>query len=273
MLTPLSKRRFGVLKALHAKKERRETGRTLIEGERLVAEAVQLGVPVELVVGSEEFWARRNDLIHSLAAAGIPASVANSAQMRQLTLTETAPGIVAMTKRPDWDGSRIWGADSREFLALLAVGVQDPGNVGTLIRTTAAAAGRGVWLGPGCAEVASPKTVRASAGAVFRLPCVENADPLSILARCRERNIQTLAAVPKRGRPYAAFDYNQPTLFVLGGEGAGLPEEIAQACDYSLQIPMPGGTESLNVAAAGAVLLYEAVRQRRLQSTKRRESR
>ncbi len=264
-LNPISKSRFARIRALQHKKARMETGLTLLEGERLVAEALQSGVSMEAVLGEADFWARRSDLVHRFSAAGIPTFLAAPKQLEALAATEHPGGVLAVIPRPVWSDQEAWRRASRpDFLGVLAVGLQDPGNLGAVCRTLAAAGGAGIWLTPECAEAASPKLLRAAAGSVLRLPVVERADWKQVLARCQAGGIQTLAAIPKGGRNYTTCDWTGPTLLVLGTEGEGLNADVLAACAQKVQIPMPGGTESLNVAVAGGILLYEAVRQRRL---------
>jgi len=265
-----------LIRALHAKKERQASGLTLLEGERLIREALQGGIRFESVVATQEFWAGHSDLVHHFAAAGVFTSMATVKQVEALAVTEHSAGILAVVSRPAWPEEGVWDFTERpDFLGLLAVGLQEPGNVGALLRTLTAAGGQAAFLAEGCAELASPKTLRASAGSVFKLPVLEHLKPGEVLERCRKNNVQTLAAAPKGGRTYNAMDMTQPTLIVMGGEGGGLDAKLMAACSQTVQIPMPGGMESLNVGAAGAILIYEAVRQRRMKmanklATKRR---
>ncbi len=238
---------------------------TLLEGERLVVEALRDGIPFEAVVGTDAFWSRRMDLIRQFSAAGIPTAKVSEKQMFMLAVTEHSAGILAVVARPVWKSEDFWEKTGGSgFLGLLTVGIQDPGNVGSLIRTMAAADGSGILLNQGNTEIGSPKILRASVGAVFRLPTIEKVVALEAISRCLAVGIQTLASVPKKGRTYTLVDWTQPTLLVLGGEGNGLNHEVIAACSQSINIPMPGEMESLNVATAGAVMIYEAVRQRRL---------
>lgn len=270
-LNALSKNKFGLIRSLHYKKSRQGTGLTLLEGERLIAEALQAGIRMETVVGSADFWSGRPDLIHRCAAAGVATWVATPKQLEALSTTEHPAGSLAVVVRPQWTEESLWRrAEQRPLLGVLAVTLQDPGNLGTIVRTLAAGAGSGAWLSAGCAEASSPKLLRASAGAVLRLPVVEQAAPAAVLEACRRQGVQTLAAAPRGGRTHTTFDLTRPALFVLGGEGGGLTPELIQACDHAVQIPMPGGVESLNVSVAGAILIYEAVRQRRLAQAAKR---
>ena len=238
-----------------------------------MAEALEHGARLTAVVGLPEFWGKHPEWIHRLGAAGVAAFTLTAKQLEMLASTGHPAGSLAVVASPEWKPELLWArAGQPDFLGVLGVGLQDPGNVGGILRTLAAAAGQGAWFSEGCAELASPKVIRASAGAVLRLPGIERARPGEVLAECRRRGIQTLAAVPRGGRPHTSLDLTQPTLLVLGAEGGGLPEEIKAACDYAVHIPMPGGMESLNVAVAAGIILYEAVRQRRLAPAVKRGS-
>ncbi len=255
---------------MHSKKERQQTGLTLLEGERLVLEALEQGVRIDSVLGLPEFWGNHPAWVHRLAAAGISTYTVTPKQLEMLATTEHSAGSLAVVARPEWNPELLWAqAEKPAFLGLMAAGIQDPGNLGTIFRTLVAADGKGAWFSEGCAELASPKVLRSSAGTVLRIPGVEHADPAVVIKRNRELGVQTLAAVPKGGRPHTSLDLTQPTLLVLGAEGEGLRPEWMNACQYTVHIPMPGGTESLNVAVAAGIILYEAVRQRRLAPVKR----
>jgi len=237
----------------------------------LIVEALQSGVRMDAVVGTSDFWGQKPEWLHRCATVGVATFLATPKQMELLSTTDHPAGSLAVVARPQWAEAALWRqAEQRPLLGLLAVTLQDPGNLGTLIRTLAAAGGTGAWLSTSCAEASAPKFLRASAGAVLKLPVVEQTDPMLLIAECKQRGIQTLAAAPRGGRAHTTFDLTRPTLLVLGGEGGGLTPERVQACDATIQIPMPGGLESLNVSVAGAILIYEAVRQRRLAQAAKR---
>lgn len=231
----------------------------------MVGETLRDGVKLESVVATAEVWTRRVDLVHACAAAGIQSLLATPKQFDQLATTDHPAGMLAVASLPTWREEQLWAkARTPVFFGVLLVALQDPGNLGTLVRTLAAAGGSGLWVSSGNTEAASPKAIRASAGLVFHLPVISDADPAAVIQRCRELGVQCLAASPRAGRPHTSLDLTRPCLLVLGGEGAGLPAELMNACDQKVQIPMPGAVESLNVATAGAVLMFEVVRQRRL---------
>lgn len=210
-----------VRKLLGQRKHREETGLFAVEGEDLVDAARDAGIePVHLLVAGEtveeELLARVSTLPHPARAIGV---------YRREDLPTGARAVCLALWR-----------------------LADPGNVGTLLRT-ADAFGAGVALSDGCADPLSPKALRASAGAIFRVPLVVwDARP----ERC-------VALVAHGGRPLPRADLTPPVTLLLGAERTGLPDAQATGCDR-VTIPLPGGAESLNVAAAGAVALYEAAR-------------
>jgi TrmH family RNA methyltransferase len=150
-------------------------------------------------------------------------------------------------------------------LVLALDGIRDPGNLGTLIRTAAAAGADAVALLPECVDPFNAKTVRASAGLVFAIPVVRIANLDALITACFET--RPLVAVASAGGVHAwdAVDWTQPTIVVLGGETAGVSNEVRTYADLEVTIPMATGVDSLNVAAAGAALLFEVQRQRRVR--------
>jgi TrmH family RNA methyltransferase len=212
-----------VRKLLAQKRKRDELGLFVVEGDDLVDAARSAGIePVELLVAGETV---AGALLAELSTLAHPARVV---------------GVFRAADLPQ---------EEREVtLALWRVG--DPGNVGTLLRT-ADAFGAALALSPGCADPLAPKALRASAGAIFRVP----------LVGWEEARGRRVALVAHGGIPLAEVDLSGPVTFLLGAERAGLPEEIVAQSNYLATIALPGAAESLNVAAAGAVALYERSRR------------
>jgi TrmH family RNA methyltransferase len=211
-----------LVRKLHARRWRDKLGLFAAEGEDLVDAALEAGLePVELLVSGEtvapELLAQVSTLPHPARVIGV---------FRREDLPATGQRPVA--------------------LALWRIG--DPGNVGTLIRT-ADAFGASVELSEGCADPTGPKALRASAGAIFRVPVGETVG-------------KRIGLVAHGGTPLAEMDLPDPTVFVVGAEREGLPEDVLAGCDETATIPLLGAAESLNVAAAGAIALYEWSRRR-----------
>lgn len=157
--------------------------------------------------------------------------------------------------------------ESGHALVLVSVDVRDPGNLGAVLRIAGATGVQGVICCAGTVDPFNPKVVRASAGAVFRVPLVVGAAPTDVLEELGKHGYRRWATVPRAGSDYSVADLGGRAALVLGNEGAGLPDEVVSRLDGSLTIPMEAGTESLNVAMTVAVLCFDIARRRRLSSS------
>ena len=180
--------------------------------------------------------------------------------------TEAPQPIAALIQPPEWSWTDLLGG-RRETAPLLVVlaGLQDPGNLGTILRSAEAFGASGVLTLPGTVSAWNPKAVRASAGSVFRVPLVA-ADAEECFARLREAGVTILTtstSAAHGAKPAHRVDLAGPVALVIGNEGNGVPDELAAQADGAVTIPCPGPVESLNAAVAASVLLYEAARQRR----------
>lgn len=201
-----------------------------------------------LVVGGAE-----PALVNRARATGATITYVDGEQLERALTTRTPQPIVAVAPLPVGSAAEVAErARATGLPVVVLAGVSDPGNAGTVIRSAAAAGAAGVLLTPGSVDVTNPKVVRSSAGALFALP-VAAADDVSALG------LTTVAAVAS-GQSPDEVDLAGPVALVLGGEAAGLPEDVV--VDAEVALPLEAGVESLNVAMAGTVLLYEARRQR-----------
>lgn len=225
--------------SLHDARDRAETGRALLEGPHLLAEALAAGVRVERV------FALEGDAASAAAAraCGAELVVVDERGLRRLATTEHPQSPVAVMAIPP--ASLLAGH------LLVAWGVGDPGNEGSLIRC-AAAFGLGFAAGPGTADPWAPKVLRAAAGGHFRA----GAARVESLEELRAGGRRLVATVARGGLPPAALPAT-PLAILVGDEARGLPAEVVAGCDLAVTIPMPGGMESLNAAVAGAILAYE----------------
>jgi RNA methyltransferase, TrmH family len=251
-----------LVKRLRALKERGATDLALVEGFTLVEEALGAGVELVEAVSSPraEKTARGQALVGRLVAAGIPVRRVDDAILDSLSETETSQGLLALARRPSFDEDAIYAGTP---LVVVAAGLQNPGNVGALLRTAEAAGATGAYLAAGTADPLSWKALRGAMGSAFRLPHVHGIPVEHAMKRLRERNVIILATVADGGQRYDTVDLRGPVAFLLGNEGDGLPSELIASADARVTIPMAGATESLNVAVAAGVLLFEAARQRR----------
>jgi TrmH family RNA methyltransferase len=176
--------------------------------------------------------------------------------------TETPQPAAALVEPPDWTWAHLFPPANAQALLVLLAGVQDPGNLGTILRSAEAFDANGVVSLPGTVSQWNQKAMRASAGSVFRLPVI-HAGAAEVFHRLREAGIRVLTTVAQGGPPADAADFTAPTALLIGNEGNGVPGEIAERADAAVTIPCPGPVESLNASVAAAILLYEASRQRR----------
>lgn len=247
---------FKALKKLcQSGRERRKSGQTLLDGMHLIEAYVQhFGQPEEVLVS--ESGATRGEIADYLARVqgGTRLTVLADALFAELAAVETPSGIMAIVAQP-----RCAHGLNQEADAVLLDGVQDPGNVGSILRSAAAAGFRQILLSTDCAHAWSPKTLRAAMGAHFQLDLHEACDLPAFLGGYRGQGVVT--ALDASTSLYAA-NLKNPVAWVFGSEGQGVRPEITAATRLQLRIPMPGATESLNVAAAAAICLFETVRQR-----------
>lgn len=249
-----------MLKALRAllgdARRQRDEGRTVLEGPHLVGAALDHGVQPDLVAVSE--GALENAEVQSLLArlGSVEKLRLPDALFRGLSELATPPGILARIAIPAVQPAPTFAVTGD---CLLLDAVQDAGNVGTLLRTAAAAGVRDVLLGPGCAGAWTPRVLRAAQGAHFALAIREQVDLDGFLHSYDGLSVATVA---REGASLYALDYSGPVAWLFGNEGAGVAPELIAATSQRVTIPLAPDCESLNVAAAAAVCLFEMRRQR-----------
>lgn len=183
---------------------------------------------------------------------------------RKMSDTQSPQGILCVMKRPRYRLEELLSVPAPLFMVL--ENLQDPGNLGTIVRTGEGAGATGIILGAGTADLYNPKTIRATMGSVFRVPCVCAEDLGLAVAQLRENGVRVYAAHLGGERYYDSFSFREGTAFLIGNEGAGLSGKLASKADSYLKIPMEGRVESLNAAVTASVLMYEAHRQRHCNS-------
>jgi len=243
------------LRAAFAKPGKSESGLVGLEGEHLIAEALRSGLRLATVffrTGSEALLERL--ALQEEDVVELPGEVFDSA-----VLTESPQGIAALVEPPQF--RLVDALTGSSPLAVVAAGLQDPGNLGTLVRSAEAFGASGVIALPGTVSIWNAKALRASSGSAFRLPVVF-AREAETFAALKEHGVQILATVPGRGESIIAVDLSKGSALLIGNEGSGLSAELLAQADGLVTIPCPGPVESLNAAVAASVVLYEAARQR-----------
>ena len=254
-----------------------------LEGVRLIEDAIGAGAHFESVAFSPalESTERGRALLDSLESVPCRGAYVSKQVMSAIADTESPQGVTALVIRPRFELNDVIGEGAS--LIVIADQLQDPGNLGSIIRTAEAAGANGVVTTRYTVDAFNHKALRASMGSAVRLPVVTDARRDEVIALCHEHKIKIIASRPARERPkgmiedaalvetiraYTDADLTSPFALILGGEASGVSEDATAQADGFVYIPMARGVESLNVAAAAAVLLYEAARQRNFERMK-----
>jgi TrmH family RNA methyltransferase len=219
------------------------------------------GRDLEAVLVSEDFGsaAKEETLLRNWLSKDVRVCRTSETIFRSVSDVRAPQGAIALVRLPERTLEEM--PPDRNPLVVFACGVQDPGNLGTIVRASAAAGASLVCIGKETVSPWNPKAIRASAGTVFRIPIVDNAETARFLAFCESRSIQAYRTDVRQGMPHTRADLKSPCAVVLGNEGSGI---AGNACTRlpAIRIPMARKIESLNVAMAGAIILFEALRQR-----------
>lgn len=240
---------------LTRRQERDEAGLFVVEGVRLVEEAQAAGWQAELILHSQALSERGQALVSRFRSTAADIEEVPDHLMQSISGTETPQGILAVLRQ------RSLSLQPQPNFLLVIDAVRDPGNLGTLLRTAAAAGVQAVLLAPGSADAFSPKVLRSGMGAHFHLPIL-SLDWAEIHALCEDASLQLFLADAEQGVSCWSLNLRQPLALIIGGEAQGASPEARQFAHHFITIPMPGQSESLNAAIAASILLFEVVRQR-----------
>ena len=259
MITSNQNSKLKLVRALQVRaKERREAGAFLAEGVRLIEDALAADWPFRFVLHGSQLSERGKALVEKLEALKVDVEQVDDALLESLSETETSQGILAALEFTNLPIPNL------PIFLLIPDQIRDPGNLGTLIRSAAAAGVQAVLIPPETADAFSPKAVRAGMGAHFRLPVVSLGwDEI----RTQVTGCAVFLADSQGQTSCWGADFRQPLALIVGGEAEGASQSARELADRLVNIPMPGKIESLNAAAAGAILMFEVVRQRLYSQT------
>lgn len=233
----------------------------LLDGAHLVGDALDAGLPVRHVIASADALDRPEiRAILGRLGPGVEVAAATSMVMDAVSPVRSASSIVALADHPPVTAARMYTA--ADFLVVIAVDVQDPGNLGAIIRVAEAGGATGVVAAGSSANPFGWKALRGSMGSALRLPLAVQHDTAEAIADARRRGSRIVATVPLGGVPHVEADLRGPIALLVGGEGAGLASDLVAGADTRVTIPMQKTVESLNAAVAAAIVVYEARRQR-----------
>ncbi len=235
-------------------KERREAGAFVAEGVRLVEEAFASNWQFRFALYSASLAERGQELVKQLRAAGVEMEEIEPRLLQSVSETETSQGILAVLSLTNLPIPNL------PTFILIPDQIRDPGNIGSLLRTAVAAGVQAVFLPPETTDAFAPKVVRAGMGAHFRLPIISLA--WEEIRRISDSAKLKVILADMDGRSCWETDFRAPLALIVGGEAEGASQEARKLANKQVRIPMPGGAESLNAAIAGAILIFEIVRQR-----------
>lgn len=243
---------------------RRKEGRFVVEGPHLVEEALlrsfgaSEGKPANLI--NFIVYCENLPIVKKLEERGVPTYKISRQQFEELSDVETPQGVLAVVREFEYQFRDVLKAD--KTLVVFCVGVQDPGNLGTIIRSADAFGASGVIISKGTVDLYNPKVVRSTMGSLFHLPIITTDDEKETIEHLKRKNVKMIATDASAKKDCFAANLNGPVTILVGNEGSGLPEEIINLSDEIINIPMSGKAESLNVGISTAIVLYETSRQR-----------
>ena len=238
---------------------RRKSGLFLSEGVRVARDAPLSSIE-EIFLESEEAEKLAGDALLREKLEKCPVTLVSRQVLEKLCDTKTPQGIVCLHRVPAWDEGVLFGENA---LLLVLEGIQDPGNLGTMVRTAEAAGAAAILCDEKTADLYQPKVVRSTMGALFRLPFLRTDDLPGTLEKLKKQGTRVFAAHLQGAEIYTEVSYEGSSAVLIGNEGNGLSEEITVLADERILIPMEGGIESLNAAVSAGIVLFEAARQRR----------
>jgi len=258
---PLTSRRNPIVTRYRAAAKGDLEGLLLLDGPHLVADALAANVTIEhAVVATDASDADEiRPLLAALSARAVDTAAASSSVMAAVSPLRSPSAVVAIARRPEADIGRLYMGTP---LVLIVDDVQDPGNMGAIVRVAEAGGATGVLAAGVSADPYGWKALRGSMGSTLRLPVDRVADVERAVAQARSNGCRVIATAPRGGRSVFDVDMRSATAVLIGGEGAGLPPALIAAADERITIPMQAPVESLNAAVTAAIVVYEARRQR-----------
>jgi TrmH family RNA methyltransferase len=249
------------LRSLSDPKQRKREQAFPIEGIKMVEEALRSSTGVKMVVATPSLVQHHGKSILKLAEKHSTDILWISDKlMDTIAETKTPQPVMAVVQMMEHFENELLAHGSK--LVVICHQLQDPGNLGTIIRTTEAVGAAGVAITPNTVDPYNTKTVRASMGSILRVPVVRITDISAFIKKCKQEGFQTIAMAPGGNTTHFDLVLTKPTAIIVGQEGTGLPQDILTDVDHHVRIPMAETIDSLNVATASAVILYEALRQR-----------
>lgn len=251
------------IRALTTRHGRKKSDNILIEGVRSISVLIARGIaPEQIVVSSADLSEPGREFVTQLAANKIPLLECDRKRFAQLSETVHSQGLIAVVRRSSFLASS--DAWRRIRLAVYLDSVADPGNVGTIIRTCAAFGVSLIALSPGCADIGNPKVLRSTAGTIFAIPVAVDISAETLDSYLRSNQVELIGAAGDAPVDVGAFSPKSKLCIALGAEAVGLSPEILNLCQSKVRVPIEAAVESLNVASAASIAIYEMSRKMKL---------
>lgn len=263
-ITLITSRHNSLLRLARTVRDGKDESLIFIEGLRLCQEALQSKLKIEAVIYSEQIARKERaaELLRELRNVGEQFGEVSELLLATVSYTKTPQGMIVLAERPASGKQTIANHQSRSHLLVIMDGINNPVNVGAILRTAEAAGATGVIVTGESSDPFSPKALRGAMGSAFRLPIWHGATYQDAIAWCADQTIKTVCTHLNATNLHTDVDWTGPSALVVGPESTGLSSAQVRMTDEAVRIPMEGKVESLNVAAAAAILLYEAKRQR-----------
>ncbi len=257
MLTSIKNPLIKEIRKLHNAKERHKQNLFLIEGKNSLEVVSQINYPLKTLITTSQWQQENNNLWQSLTRLALKVETVAPEILKFIATTVNPDGVLAIASRDNW---RKKMPESIK-LGLILESIQDPGNLGTIIRTAVATNVDCLWLSNDSVDFDHPKVMRASAGEWFKINMINSDDLLTVVKFYQNQGMQIIATLPTATKTYWQLDFTLPSLILFGNESKGLSSSLNQIADQKVTIPLLNEVESLNVAIANSLLLYERQRQ------------
>lgn len=257
------------IKSLKIKKYREQNRLFFIEGIKFIEEALTSDEDIKSIIISETVQkdGKIQGIIHKIKQKerktrlySVPDNI-----LKQLSDTETPQGIIAVVKMKNYDLVEIMNRNKKNNLFVILDAVQDPGNMGTIIRTADAADFDAIIATKGCVDFYNPKVLRSTMGSIFHIPVINANDLSQLITNLKSKSIKIYASHLNAQKYFYDLDMSKDTAIIIGNEANGISDQTASLADELIKIPMPGKAESLNASIAAGILIYETVRQRSIK--------
>lgn len=250
---------FKHTKKLKERKNRNKSNKYIIEGFRLVQEAFKAKVSIDYLIITEDALGKMDEFFLDYISEDIKIYKINENLFKELVSTENPQGILAVINM------NIMPLKANGNFYLLCDKVQDPGNLGTIIRTSHAAGVQGIIITKGTVDIYNEKTIRSTMGSIFYIPIHYDDDNLSLVKKLKDEGFNLVVTSLDTDKDFFEEDLRGKVILTVGNEGNGVTEQVLDLADTKVKIPMPGNAESLNVAIATSVIIYEKVRQEKMK--------